>query len=76
MPNRVALAVREPLIPTAMLLLLLPERLRERAAAHGITEVESMQVALLGARSFQVQMFGKVPLKCPESAKLTSREGM
>jgi hypothetical protein len=39
-------------------------------------KAESLRGALLGGKSFQVQMFGELPLKCPESAKLNSREGM
>lgn len=39
------------------LCLLSPETLRERAAVHGLTEVESVRVTSPGGKSFQVQTF-------------------
>ena len=48
--------------------LLSPETLRERAATHGLTEVESVRVTSLGGKSFQVQSFVASPPECPESS--------
>ncbi len=60
---------------TSCLRLVSPEFLRERAAAHDLTEVESVRVISLGGKSFQVQSFVAAPPACPESSALTFREG-
>ena len=56
--------------------LLSPETLRERAATHGLTQVESRPVASLVGKSFQVQKFVKETPECLESAVLAFRKRM
>ena len=60
---------------TLCLRLVSPEFLSERAAAHGLSEVESVRVTSLGGKSFQVQSFVATPPECPQSSALTFREG-
>ena len=53
-----------------------PDFLRERAAALGLTEVESVQVTSLGGKSFQVQTFAAAPPRdAGRSARRNWRNG-